>query len=64
MKRLMGASQVCRIGQPVTQAGVPIGQVVSVKRLYTVRGAPTAGLSQIYTSLGDSGAGGSIGVRL
>ena len=55
----------------VTQAGVPIGDVVSTKRIYTVRGTPTTqvglmtmGLSQIYASLGDSGADDSIGVRL
>ena len=55
----------------VTRAGVPIGDVVSTKRIYTVRGTPTTqvglmtmGLSQIYASLGDSRADGSIGVRL
>ena len=55
----------------VTRAGVPIGDVVSTKRIYTVRGTPTTqvglmtmGLSQIYASLGDSRVDGSIGVRL
>ena len=55
----------------VTRAGVPIGDVVSTKRIYTVRGTPTTqvglmtmGLSQIYASLGDSRVDGSVGVRL
>ena len=55
----------------VASAGVPQGDVVSTKRIYTVRGTPTTqvglmtqGLSQIYASLGDSEPDGRIGVRL
>ncbi|MFI5015101.1 MAG: heme lyase CcmF/NrfE family subunit [Hyphomicrobiales bacterium] len=55
----------------VSRAGVPVGDVVSTKRLYAVRGTPTTqvgllttGFSQIYASLGDSEADGRIGVRL
>jgi cytochrome c-type biogenesis protein CcmF len=55
----------------VTTGGRAVGDVVSSKRIYTVRGTPTTqvgllttGLSQIYVSLGDSAPDGSIGVRL
>src|SRR4029077_15445154 len=55
----------------IAEAGLPLGEVVSTKRIYTVRGTPTThvglmtrGLSQIYASLGDSEADGRIGVRL
>jgi cytochrome c-type biogenesis protein CcmF len=55
----------------IAEAGVPLGDVISTKRIYTVRGTPTTqvglmtrGLSQIYASLGDSEADGRIGVRL
>ncbi|SEE55913.1 cytochrome c-type biogenesis protein CcmF [Rhizobiales bacterium GAS191] len=55
----------------VASAGVPLGDVVSTKRIYTVRGTPTTqvglmtrGLSQIYASLGDGEPDGRIGVRL
>ncbi len=55
----------------ITEAGVPIGEVVSTKRIYTVRGTPTTqvglmtrGFGQIYVSLGDSEPDGRVGVRL
>jgi cytochrome c-type biogenesis protein CcmF len=55
----------------VAQHGVPVGDVMSSKRIYTVRGTPTTqvglmttGFSQIYASLGDNGPDGSVGVRL
>jgi len=55
----------------VADAGITKGEVVSTKRIYSVRGTPTTqvglmtmGLSQIYVSLGDREADGRIGVRL
>jgi cytochrome c-type biogenesis protein CcmF len=55
----------------VSEEGKPKGEVVSTKRIYTVRGTPTTqvglmtlGLSQVYASLGDSEPDGRIGVRL
>ena len=55
----------------VAAAGVPLGEVVSSKRFYSVRGTQTTqvglmtmGFGQIYASLGESEADGSIGVRL
>jgi cytochrome c-type biogenesis protein CcmF len=55
----------------VAVGGTEVGDVVSTKRIYTVRGTPTTqvgllttGFSQIYVSLGDSAPDGSIGVRL
>jgi cytochrome c-type biogenesis protein CcmF len=55
----------------VAEDGRPVGDVVSTKRVYTVRGTPTTqvglmttGFSQIYASLGDSEADGRVGVRL
>jgi cytochrome c-type biogenesis protein CcmF len=55
----------------VAQAGVPIGDVVSTKRIYAVRGTRTSqvglmttGLSQVYASLGDIEPDGRVGVRL
>jgi cytochrome c-type biogenesis protein CcmF len=55
----------------IVDAGVPLGDVVSTKRIYTVRGTPTTqvglmtmGFGQIYASLGDSEGDGRVGVRL
>jgi cytochrome c-type biogenesis protein CcmF len=55
----------------ISEAGVPIGDVTSTKRIYLVHGTPTTqvglmtlGLGQIYASLGDSEPDGRIGVRL
>jgi len=55
----------------VATGGRALGDVVSTKRIYTVRGTPTTqvgllttGFGQIYVSLGDSAPDGSIGVRL
>ena len=55
----------------IADAGVPVGEVVSTKRIYTVRGTPTTQVGlltkdfgQIYASLGDSEPDGRVGVRL
>lgn len=55
----------------IAESGVPLGEVVSTKRIYTVRGTPTTqvglmttGFGQIYASLGDSEPDGRVGVRL
>ena len=55
----------------IADAGVPLGEVVSTKRIYTVRGTPTTqvglmttGFGQIYASLGESEPDGRVGVRL
>jgi cytochrome c-type biogenesis protein CcmF len=55
----------------IAQEGARVGEVVSTKRVYTVRGTPTTevglmttGFSQIYASLGDSEPDGRVGVRL
>ena len=55
----------------IAEAGVPLGEVVSTKRIYTVRGTPTTqvglmttGFGQIYASLGESEPDGRVGVRL
>jgi cytochrome c-type biogenesis protein CcmF len=55
----------------IAEAGLPLGEVVSTKRIYTVRGTPTTqvglmttGFGQVYASLGDSEPDGRVGVRL
>ena len=55
----------------VSQAGVLIGDVVSAKRLYAVRGTPTTQVGlmtrdfgQLYVSLGEAAPDGRVGVRL
>jgi len=54
-----------------TEAGRPLGTIVSAKRLYTARQMPTTeagiatrGVSQIYVSLGDPSANGGVVVRV
>jgi cytochrome c-type biogenesis protein CcmF len=55
----------------VREGGVPIGVMESARRTFDARGMTTTesalmtrGLSQLYVSLGDSEAGGAIGVRI
>ncbi|MDW6021122.1 heme lyase CcmF/NrfE family subunit [Mesorhizobium sp. BAC0120] len=55
----------------VSRSGHPLGEVMSSKRFYPVRQMPTTesgirtfGFSQLYVSLGDKGADGSLVVRV
>ena len=55
----------------VREGGVPIGVMESARRDFGARGTTTTesalmtrGLSQLYVSLGDSEAGGAVGVRI
>jgi cytochrome c-type biogenesis protein CcmF len=55
----------------VWRSGRELGQLETMKRLYLTRGMPTTeagimtvGLSQVYISIGDAQADGSVGIRL